>query len=433
MKEEDTKTAAPMGKIMISSRLPKAFSQPKAFPNKKLHEHHQELSAANEFKNVKKLLSPLKQPSSKNSAFNKAINKLAFFPKLLTPHTSIQVDMLMQSIVHLDEMITVSILKSSYRSGIVKKSLHAPTLRLYASKEVPVSTFVIRQKLLEIIKSWQSMQKSNRHLVEVNSSFWNSPEGCVTIVMEYMAGDSLARLCESIGAIPEKVLRGICRKILIALDKHHKKTGPHGGIDLKQIMLTREGKAKLGLGLTSRLNLKEEISNKKLFSSSEDVFDLGAAMLAASLGGSEWSNEYLNLEGECCLLHSAMICTEIPYLSRFSRSYCEFLCATTQYNIEKRLAVYDLIEHPWLKSDESIGADVDIKELLSMSVSPNGRDNNLNAERQLDMINESLQVVFAGNTDQKQISADNFKELAIEFGVSQEVIHEKFKNIVKVI
>lgn len=433
MKEEESKFAVPLGKIMISSRLPKAFSQPKHLTNKKLQEHHQELSAANEFKNVKKLLSPLKQSSSKHSAFNKAINKLAFFPKLLnnTPHNSIQTDMLVQNIVRLDEMITISILKSSCRSGIVKKSLHGPSLHLYASKEVPVSTFAIRQKLLEIIKSWQKTQKSSQHLMEVNSSFWNSPEGCVTILMEYMAGDSLLRLCESIGAIPEKVLRETTRKILLGLSIHHKIIGPHGGIDLSQIMFSRTGKAKLGLGLTSRLNLKDEGNNKKAFSTAEDVFDLGATMLAASLGGSEWANECLNLGGECCLLHSALICTEIPYLPRFSRCYCEFLCAATQYNEEKRAKIADLIQYEWLKNDEFIGADVGIKNLLCMSVSNNDRENILNVERQLNMISESLQVIFAGYSEHKQYNGDNFKELALEFGVSVDFLQEKLKTVMK--
>ncbi|OMJ70965.1 hypothetical protein SteCoe_30939 [Stentor coeruleus] len=432
MKEEESKFAVPLGKIMISSRLPKAFSQPKHLTNKKLQEHHQELSAANEFKNVKKLLSPLKQSSSKHSAFNKAINKLAFFPKLLnsTPNNSIQTDMLVQSIVRLDEMITISILKSSCRSGIVKKSLHGPSLHLYASKEVPVSTFVIRQKLLEIIKSWQNNQKTSRHWMEVNSSFWNSPEGCVTIVMEYMAGDSLLRLCESIGSIPEKVLRDTTKKILLGLSIHHKKIGPHGGIDLSQIMFSRTGKAKLGLGLTSRLNLKDE-GNKKTFSTAEDVFDLGATLLAASLGGSEWANECLNLGGECCLLHSALICTEIPYLPRFSRFYCDFLCAATQYNEEKRAKVNDLIQHEWLKNDDFTGVDVGIKDLLGMSVSNNDRENILNVERQLSMISESLEVIFAGYSEQKVYNSENFKELALEFGVSVDFLQEKLKVAMK--
>ena len=346
MKEEELRFIAPTGKPIISSRLPKAFSQPKHLTHKKVHEH-QDLSAVNEFKNVKKLLSPLKQSSPKSTALSKVINKLASFPTITnnTPSNSIHIEMLVQSILRLEEMITLSILKSSYRSGIIRKSLHAPSLKILASKEVPVSTFIIRQKLLEIIKSWQSIQKNARHLVEVNSSFWNSPEGCVTIVMEYMAGDSLSKLCDSVGAIPEKILRSISKRILSGLSYYHKKIGPHGGIDLNNIMFTRQGKAKLGLGLSSRLNLKEESKGKKIPCIEEDVFELGSSLLAASIGGYEWANDYLSLEGECCLLHTSMICSEMPYVHRLSANFCDFLCKATKYNKENRGNINDLLSH----------------------------------------------------------------------------------------
>jgi hypothetical protein len=95
MKEEDSRLAVPVGKPIISSRLPKAFSRPKHLTHKKIHDH-QDLTAVNEFKNVKKLLSPLKQSSPKSSALRKVINKLACFPKMNnnTPSNNIHIDML---------------------------------------------------------------------------------------------------------------------------------------------------------------------------------------------------------------------------------------------------------------------------------------------------------------------------------------------------
>ena len=153
MKEEDIKSNPPAGKPMISNRLPKAFSQPKHLTHKKSHDH-QDISAANEFKNIKKLLSPLKQSSPKSSAFRKVIKKLRCFPQMPEKNSSnMYIEMLVQSTIKLEEMITLSLIKSSCSSGTIRKSLHAPTLKIFATKEIPVNTLGTRTKLLETLKS----------------------------------------------------------------------------------------------------------------------------------------------------------------------------------------------------------------------------------------------------------------------------------------
>ena len=286
MKEEETtKSNHPSGKTIISSRLPKAFSQPKHLNTKKDHDH-QDISDANEFKKVKKLLSPLKKSSPKTSAFRRVINKLACFPQATEKNSSIiSMDMLFQSSIKLEEMITLSILKSSCNSGTVRKSLHAPTFKLYATKEIPVNTLATRKRLLETLKSWQKIQHSARYLVEISSSFWNSPEGCVTIVMEYMAGNSLAKLCDCVGAIPEKILRGITKRILMALAYYHKRVGAHGSVNMNHIMFDREGKCKLGIGLVTKFSSKEEEAST--LDIGEDINSFGNCLISASLGCSD--------------------------------------------------------------------------------------------------------------------------------------------------
>ena len=431
MKEDESRASMSLGKPMISNRLPKAFSQPKHLNQKKLSEHHQESSAVNEFKNVKKLLSPLKQQSSKHSALNRAINKLSFFPSISSTNasSSIQLDLLLQNNIKLNEMLTISVLKASYRSGIVKKSLHGPSLRLYANKEVPVNTFSTRQKLLDSIKAWQNIQSSARYLVEIYSSFWNTPEGCVTIVMEYMAKDSLARLCETIGAVPEKVLKSVSRRVLSALNLHHKKIGPHGGIDMNHVMFTRFGKAKLGLALASRLGVREDNNSKKSPSIKEDVFDFGVTLIAASLGSMEWAQECLTIEGDCCVLHSALGNKEIPYLSQLSKKFMTFLCLATRFNEEDRASVNTLINFDWLKSDESSGAEVCVQDLLSLRVIPAGKENVFDAEKHLGVVVESLSVVLTGLNFAPD--AEAVKELALEFGIGVQSIEEKIRVLRK--
>lgn len=417
MKEDDSKSNQASGKPMISNRLPKAFSQPKHLTHKKSHDH-QDASAVNEFKKLKKLLSPLKNPTPNTSAFRKVIKKLANFPQVFEQNT---LEKLAQSPIKLEEMITISMLKSFSSSGTVRKSLHAPTLQLYATKEIPVNTISTRKKLLETLQAWQKVQKQARNLVEISASFWNSPEGCVTLVMEYMPGDSLTRLCECIGAVPEKLLRSISHRVLTGLSYLHKKIGPHGSVDMSHIMFDREGKCKLGIGLTTKLNGKDENSNRNLIQG--DLQSFGGCLLAASVGCSEWLCEIS--QGDCCVYHACS--SQVPYLSRFSEAFKDFLCKATHY--ELRTDINELLSHPWLISEEVTGADITVKELLGMSF-VGSKEPNFNADKQVELLLESLQVVLS-KSELQNITLPALKKLSLELGVNAENLYEKVISVTK--
>ncbi len=49
-------------------------------------------------------------------------------------------------------MITLGVFKST--SGTIKKMLHAPTLKMYAIKEVPIANVQVRQMLIDWIANW---------------------------------------------------------------------------------------------------------------------------------------------------------------------------------------------------------------------------------------------------------------------------------------
>lgn len=55
--------------------------------------------------------------------------------------------------MRLDQMITLGVFKST--SGTIKKMLHAPSLKIYAVKEVPIANVQIRQMLNNWITNWQ--------------------------------------------------------------------------------------------------------------------------------------------------------------------------------------------------------------------------------------------------------------------------------------
>ncbi|OMJ71233.1 hypothetical protein SteCoe_30620 [Stentor coeruleus] len=440
MKEEDTKAIPPSGKPIISSRLPKAFTQPKNF-NVKKNQDFKDPSRANEYKKVTELLSPLKERSPGASALRKVIQKLECFPQINEKNgSSINIELFIQSSIKLEEMITLSILKSSCNTGTVRKSLHAPSFKLFATKEIPVNTLANRKRLLDTLKSWQKYQSSKRFMVEVNTSFWNSPEGCVTIVSDYMGGDSLAKLCDSIGSLPERILRSIARRVLIALGHYHKKVGIHGSVTMNRILFDKEGTAKLAINLSTKNNYKDDDLSQPpdLYN---DIYNLGTVLLGASLGSMEWLSDIPlfhitigslmstppSMLAHCCLFHAALSSEGIPYLKRLSLPLQDFLCKIT--NFSKKTTANELLLHNWMTAEETAGVDLKLKELICMSV-VGSKELTINVEKQLSMLMESLQVVLTGRDDVKPPSISTIKELAADIGVKTELLQNRLGGFI---
>lgn len=57
--------------------------------------------------------------------------------------------------MRLEEMISLNYTKSS-NGGLIKKMMHAPTMTLYAVKEMPLETKHSRENLKTVIDSWIS-------------------------------------------------------------------------------------------------------------------------------------------------------------------------------------------------------------------------------------------------------------------------------------
>lgn len=123
--------------------------------------------------------------------------------------------------LRLEQMITLGVFKST--SGTIKKMLHAPSLKMYAVKEVPIANVQIRQMLIDWIANWQHncCYGSIDAFVKIHSCHWNTPEGCVSVIMDYSANGSLQNMTQSIGAIPESILKTLAKTVLRALDFMH--------------------------------------------------------------------------------------------------------------------------------------------------------------------------------------------------------------------
>jgi hypothetical protein len=92
--------------------------------------------------------------------------------------------LLLNSKIKLEEMITLNLIKGSGNSGAVKKMLHVPTLKTYIIKEEPIVNKEVRKNLMEWISFWQNKLYDSESHVKIYGSFWNQPEGCVSILME---------------------------------------------------------------------------------------------------------------------------------------------------------------------------------------------------------------------------------------------------------
>lgn len=65
-----------------------------------------------------------------------------------------------------------------------------------------------------MIKEWISKWEKNcttEQYIRIHASFWNSPEGCVSVVTDYAANGSLQNLVSSIGALPESILKHLAK------------------------------------------------------------------------------------------------------------------------------------------------------------------------------------------------------------------------------
>ena len=156
-------------------------------------------------------------------------------------------------------MLTLAVFKST--SGTVKKMLHAPTLKIYCIKEVPIASREVRQMLKDWIGKWEhhcSGNTTNDQYVRISTAFWNSPEGCVSVVTDYAGCGSLHNLVLSVGALPESILKHLAKQILRSLDYLHDQGMTHNNLCCSQVLFDRKGKVKIGPGFQHILRMKSD-------------------------------------------------------------------------------------------------------------------------------------------------------------------------------
>lgn len=108
--------------------------------------------------------------------------------------------------VRLEELVTLSILKGTGTSGPIKKMLHVPTLTIMALKEIPLQSRDTRMLLKDWISQWEQYNNHLEGTCHIYGSFWNQPEGCVSLLSNFCSAFSLKTMLEITGSVPEKIL-----------------------------------------------------------------------------------------------------------------------------------------------------------------------------------------------------------------------------------
>lgn len=133
--------------------------------------------------------------------------------------------------------------------------LHGPSLKIFCVKEVPLANREARRILKDWIQVWSDLQSDS--FLKVHETFWNSPEGCVSVV-EDCAKTSLQQMLDQVGAMPENTLKNLAKQILKALDYLHTDNLTHSNVTCSQILFDRRGKVKLSPGFGHILKAKAE-------------------------------------------------------------------------------------------------------------------------------------------------------------------------------
>lgn len=197
------------------------------------------------------------------------------------------------------EMITMVNIKNSGQSGNTKKMLHAPTLKLFVLKEIPLDSKEVKMNIRNYVEDWVRHSSSLYTLLNVNEVFWNTPEGFVSIVTENCVRGSLKDLLDKVESLPEAALIPLAKDLLVALALFHGKFHtPFRSLSLRQILFNNRGELKISFGFSRRLHylsIKSKNNKEKEFLN-VDSFEVGLILLKCAVG--DLLDEFLSIVAE---------------------------------------------------------------------------------------------------------------------------------------
>ncbi|ESK96543.1 putative map kinase kinase [Moniliophthora roreri MCA 2997] len=259
--------------------------------------------------------------------------------------------------------------------GTVKKVLHKPTNVEMAMKEIRLE--LEQSKLNAIIMELDILHRasvSSENIVEFYGAFFI--ESCVYYCMEYMDAGSLDKLVEWKG-VPEQVLARICGSMVKGLKFLKDELGViHRDVKPTNVLVNKKGQIKLcDFGVSGQLEKSlaktnigcqsymaperikgESQNNLGTYTVSSDVWSLGLSIIEIAIGCYPYPPEsYSNVFAQL----TAIVHDDPPELpNRYSEEARDWVAGCLNKQPDDRATYADLLEHPFVKSDE--GRDVDM-------------------------------------------------------------------------
>ena len=263
--------------------------------------------------------------------------------------------------------------------GIVYKSLHMPTMRIVAVKNIPVYESDKRHQMVRELKAlYQNLVPISGdgsttarggiklgpcpQIVSFHDAFINPDEGNISIVLEYMDGGSLQDIVDTGGCPQESVLANVSYRVLVALAFIHDKHQIHRDIKPSNLLINHNGEVKVSdFGIVREMEstvakantfvgtltyMSPERISGEAYSYASDLWSFGLSILAVALG------KYpLNTEGGYWGLLHNLRDEPSPKLpeDEFSPDFCEFINLCLHKDPNERPTCRELLDHPFLE------------------------------------------------------------------------------------
>lgn len=219
-----------------------------------------------------------------------------FYSKAATDKRNSSISQTASSEIKVQEMITLVPFKNSGQSGNTKKMLHAPTLKLFVNKEIPLNTKEAKSNVKSYIEDWVRQCSTQPTLLNVLSTVWNSPEGYLTVITEHCSKGSLKDLLSKVESLPESAILPIALDLLRVVSSFQSKFHtPFRSLSIRQILFTNRNDLKISFGFSRRiryLNMRTK-QHKDKDAMSVDCFEIGLILLRCVFG--ELLDVFLNL------------------------------------------------------------------------------------------------------------------------------------------
>ncbi|KAJ3325250.1 hypothetical protein HDV06_005007 [Boothiomyces sp. JEL0866] len=180
------------------------------------------------------------------------------------------------------------------------------------------------------------------------------------IIMEYCELGSLRDTINKFGSLPEKLISGYIKQVLVGLEYLHHQGVIHRDIKSANLLTTKQGIVKLAdFGIASKLGMTKralfegspywmapEVIELNGSSSASDIWSVGCTALELFTG----SPPFYDLEPIAALFRIASS-DKIPYPKAISPYFEDFLDNCFQKDPNLRIQASRLLNHPWVSSN----------------------------------------------------------------------------------